>query len=61
MDDIAARYADFGTQTERVDFLTNIFGRSGAQLVDVFDTLAQEGGIDAVIAKGKRLRTRHRP
>jgi len=55
MNDIAAKYATFGTQTERVDFLTNIFGRSGAQLVDVFDTLAQEGGIDAVEQKVKNL------
>jgi hypothetical protein len=38
-----------------VDFLTNVFGRSGAQLVDVFDTLAQEGGIDAVSQKVKDL------
>lgn len=55
MNDIAAKYASFATQTERVDFLTNIFGRSGAQLVDVFDTLAQEGGIDAVEQKVKDL------
>lgn len=55
MDDIATKYQSLGTQTERVDFLTNIFGKSGAQLVDVFDTLAQEGGIDAVEQKVKDL------
>lgn len=55
MGDIAAKYAEFGTQTERVDFLTNIFGKSGAKLVDVFDVLAQEGGIDAVSQKVKDL------
>lgn len=55
MSDIAGKYAAFGTATERVDFLTNIFGRSGANLVDVFDTLAQEGGIDAVSQKVKDL------
>ena len=55
MDDIGAKYASFGTQTERVDFLTNVFGRSGANLIDVFDTLAQEGGIDAVTTKVKDL------
>lgn len=55
MNDIAKKYAAFGTQTERVDFLTNVFGRSGANLVDVFDTLANEGGIDAVQQKVKDL------
>lgn len=55
MNDIAGRYAEFGTQTERVDFLTNIFGRSGAQLIDVFDTLAKEGGIDKVKSKVESL------
>lgn len=55
MDDIGKKYADFGTQTERVDFLTNIFGRSGAKLVDVFDTMAAEGGIDQVRKKVESL------
>lgn len=55
MNDIAGKYAEFGTQTERVDFLTNVFGRSGAQLIDVFDTLAKEGGIDAVRSKVEGL------
>ena len=55
MNDIGKKYAEFGTQTERVDFLTNIFGRSGAKLVDVFDTMAQEGGIDKVKEKVKSL------
>jgi hypothetical protein len=55
MDDIGKKYAEFGTQTERVDFLTNIFGRSGAKLVDVFDTMANEGGIDQVRKKVEAL------
>lgn len=55
MNDIAKKYAEFGTQTERVDFLTNIFGRSGAKLVDVFDTMANEGGIDQVKKKVESL------
>lgn len=55
MNDIAKRYAEFGTQTERVDFLTNVFGRSGAKLVDVFDTLSKEGGIDQVKKKVESL------
>ena len=55
MNDIAKKYAEFGTQTERVDFLTNIFGRSGAKLVDVFDTMANEGGIDQVKKKVEAL------
>ena len=55
MNDIAKKYAEFGTQTERVDFLTNVFGRSGAQLIDIFDTLAKEGGIDAVRSKVEGL------
>jgi len=55
MEDIGKKYAEFGTQTERVDFLTNIFGRSGAKLVDVFDTMANEGGIDQVKKKVEAL------
>lgn len=55
MGEIARKYASFSTQQERVNFLTAVFGRSGADLVDVFDTLAQEGGIDAVTAKVQAL------
>lgn len=55
MNDIAKKYAEFGTQTERVDFLTNVFGRSGTKLIDVFDTLAKEGGIDQVKKKVEAL------
>lgn len=55
MDEIGKKYAEFGTQTERVDFLTNVFGRSGAKLVDVFDTMANEGGIDQVKKKVEAL------
>lgn len=55
MNEIAGKYAEFGTQTERVDFLTNVFGKSGSQLIDVFDTLAKEGGIDQVKDKVEKL------
>lgn len=55
MGEIADKYASFSTQQERVNFLTAVFGRSGADLVDVFDTLAQEGGIDAVTQKVQAL------
>lgn len=55
MNDISKKYAEFATQTEKVDFLTNIFGRSGASLVDVFDTMAAEGGIDKVKDKVEAL------
>lgn len=48
---VSERYMQFGTQQERVNFLTEVFGRSGAGLVDFFDTLAAEGGIDAVTQK----------
>jgi uncharacterized protein YukE len=53
--DISAKYATFSTQQEKVNFLTETFGRSGAELIDFFDTLAAEGGIDAVAAKVERL------
>lgn len=49
--EISYRYNQLGTQTERVKFLTDAFGRSGGELVDFFDTLAQEGGIDKVTEK----------
>ena len=55
MEDIGKKYAEFGTQTERADFLTNVFGRSGAKLIDVFDTMAAEGGIDQVKKKVEGL------
>lgn len=55
MDEIGKKYAEFGTQTERVNFLTNIFRSSGAKLVDVFDTMANEGGIDQVKKKVESL------
>jgi hypothetical protein len=55
MNEIAAKYGSFATQQEKVNFLTGIFGRSGADLIDVFDTLAQNGGIDAVKDKVRDL------
>lgn len=55
MADIAKKYAEFGTQTQRVDFLTNVFGRSGSQLIGMFDVLANEGGIDKVKEKVESL------
>src|SRR5574341_1071933 len=53
--EISNKYNQFGTQQERVNFLTEVFGKSGANLIDVFDTLAAEGGLDAVTQKGKDL------
>lgn len=55
MGDIATKYGEFSTQQEKVNFLTEVFGRSGAELVDFFDTLAAEGGIDAVTKKVEAL------
>jgi hypothetical protein len=49
--EISQKYNSFSTQQERVNFLTEVFGKSGAGLVDFFDTLAQEGGIDAARKK----------
>lgn len=54
-DEISRKYASFSTQQERINFLTEIYGKNGAQLVDFFDTLAQEGGIDKVQAKVEAL------
>lgn len=53
IDDAASKYATLGTQQEKVNFLTEVFGKSGAELIDFFDTLAQEGGLDAVTQKVK--------
>lgn len=55
IDDISKKYNSFSTQQERVNFLTDVFGRNGAELVDFFDTLAQEGGIDAVTQKVEKF------
>lgn len=53
--DISDKYATFSTQQEKVNFLTEVFGRSGADLIDFFDTLAADGGIDAVAEKIEKL------
>lgn len=53
MDDVSKKYGTFSTQQEKVNFLTEVFGKSGAELVDFFDVLAQEGGMDAVTEKVK--------
>src|SRR6185503_20586781 len=42
--EISDKYASFGTQQEKVNFLTETFGRSGAELIYFFDTLAADGG-----------------
>lgn len=55
LEEISNKYNSFATQQERVNFLTEIFGRSGAGLIDVFDTLAQEGGLDQATEKVKAL------
>ena len=53
--DISKKYGTFSTQQEKVNFLTEVFGRSGAELIDFFDVMAKEGGIDAVTEKVKRF------
>ena len=53
--EVADKYASLGTQQEKVNFLTEVFGRSGAELIDFFDTLAADGGIDAVTKKVEAL------
>lgn len=54
-DEIAKKYSALSTQQERVNFLTEIFGKSGSELIDVFDTLAAEGGLDKVTQKVEDL------
>lgn len=54
-DEIAKKYAQLSTQTERINFLTEIYGKNGAALVDFFDTLNSEGGISAVTKKVEAL------
>lgn len=53
MNDISKKYSTFATQQEKVNFLTEVFGKSGADMVDFFDVLAKEGGMDAVTEKVK--------
>ena len=53
--DIADKYAGFATQQERVNFLSEAFGKPGKEMIDFFDTLAAEGGIDTVAEKVERL------
>jgi hypothetical protein len=53
--EVSDKYNSYGTQTERVNLLTELFGKSGAGLVDVFDTLASEGGLDKTIDKVGKL------
>lgn len=53
--DVSKKYGTFATQQEKVNFLTEVFGRGGAEMIDFFDTLSQEGGIDAVTQKVKDL------
>lgn len=53
--EVANKYATLSTQQEKVNFLTEIYGKQGADLIDYFDTLNGEGGISAVEDKVKRL------
>ena len=53
--DISDKYNGFATAQERVNFLTEVFGKSGAGMIDFFDTLAAEGGIDTVTKKVESL------
>lgn len=53
--EVADKYKSLSTAQERVNFLTEIYGKQGADLIDFFDTLNSEGGISAVEEKVKRL------
>jgi hypothetical protein len=53
--DIGDKYNSFATQQEKVNFLTEVFGRSGAELIDFFDVMASEGGISAVTKRVEEL------
>lgn len=55
VEEISNKYNHFGTQQERVNFLTEVFGKSGAGLIDFFDTLANEGGLDATTEKVEKF------
>ncbi len=55
INEISQKYNSFSTQQERVNFLTEVFGRSGAELIDFFDVLANEGGLDKATQKVKDL------
>jgi hypothetical protein len=55
LDEVALKYSEFGTQQEKVNYLTEVFGKSGAGLIDFFDTLAADGGIDVVAEKVEKL------
>lgn len=50
-DEISRKYNSLSTQQERINFLTEIYGKNGAAMVDFYDTLAKEGGIDAARKK----------
>lgn len=54
-DEIAQAYGRLGTQQERVNFLTEIYGKNGASMVDFYDTLLADGGIGTVTEKIKAL------
>lgn len=55
INEVSQKYNSFNTQQERVNFLTEVFGRSGAELIDFFDVLANEGGLDQTTQKVKEL------
>lgn len=54
-DEIAKKYAALNTVQERTNFLTDVYGKSGATLVDLFDTLNGDGGISEVTKKVEAL------
>lgn len=49
--DIAKKYGELATAQERVNFLTEIYGRQGAELIDFFDVLNGEGGVGTLAQK----------
>src|SRR6476646_10406594 len=55
IEEIGRKYNTFATQQEKINFLTEIYGKNGAAMLDFFDVLAQEGGIDKVTSKVEAL------
>lgn len=53
--EISNKFNAMGTQQERVNLLTELFGKSGAELIDVFDTLAGEGGLSKATEKVEKF------
>ena len=55
IDEVSKKYGELGTQQERINFLTDIYGKQGADLIDFFDTLNSEGGVGTLAEKMEKL------